>query len=132
MMGLAACGGGGGGKKAKFDLKIGNIIPLTGDLSPFGPSGRKAGNVALGEIKKAIAADNLDETVTVQNEDEQTDPSAAVSAARKLADTGAPCISGAYASADTIPVSRSVTTREQILQISPASTSAEITPLKDD
>jgi ABC-type branched-subunit amino acid transport system substrate-binding protein len=70
--------------------------------------------------------------VKVQHEDEQTEPQAAVSAARKLADAGASCIAGAWASADTIPVARSVTTREKIMQLSPASTAAGIADLEDD
>ena len=124
-IGLAACGddGGGGGEKT-LNLKIGDIIPLTGDLSPFGPPGRKAANLAVAEIEKAIQEAGVDHTVTIQHEDEQTKPQPAVAAARKLADAGASCIAGAWASADTIPVARSVTIREKILQISPASTSS--------
>jgi ABC-type branched-subunit amino acid transport system substrate-binding protein len=132
-IGLAACGGdGGGGGKAKFDLTIGDIVPLTGDLADFGPPGRKAADLAVQQIKDAIKKDNLDQTVTIKHEDEQTDPEATVSAGRKLVDGGASCITGAYASSDTIPLARSVSIREKVLQISPASTSDEITPLKDD
>jgi branched-chain amino acid transport system substrate-binding protein len=133
-VGLAACGGGNdnGGGNAKFDLTIGDIVPLTGDLSDFGPPGEKAAKLAVQQIQQAIQQAGVDETVKLQNEDEQTDPEAAVSAARKLSDGGAPCIAGAWASSDTIPVSRSVTTRDKIVQISPASTSAEITGLSDD
>jgi branched-chain amino acid transport system substrate-binding protein len=131
-VGVAACGGDDGGGEKTLNLTIGDIVPLTGDLSDFGPPGRKAADLALGEIKKAIQQANVDHTVKIQHEDEQTKSDAAVSAARKLADAGASCIAGAWASADTIPVARSVTIREKILQISPASTSAEITPLEDD
>jgi ABC-type branched-subunit amino acid transport system substrate-binding protein len=131
--GIAACGSdNGGGGDAKFDLTIGDIVPLTGDLSDFGPPGEKAAKLAVQQINAAIKADGLDETVKLQNEDEQTDPAAAVAAARKLSDGGASCIAGAWASSDTIPVSRSVTSRDKIVQISPASTSAEITSLSDD
>src|SRR5581483_9614559 len=45
---------------------------------------------------------------------------------------GASCIAGAWASADSIPVARSVSIREGVLQISPASTSDEITTLEDN
>jgi branched-chain amino acid transport system substrate-binding protein len=132
-MGLAACGGDGdGGGEKTLNLKIGDIIPLTGDLSPFGPPGRKAANLAVAEIEKAIQAAGVDHTVTIQHEDEQTKPEPAVAAARKLADAGASCIAGAWASSDSLPVARSVTIREKILQISPASTSSELTPIEDD
>jgi ABC-type branched-subunit amino acid transport system substrate-binding protein len=132
-VGLAACGGGGGGGgNGKFDLTIGDIVPLTGDLADFGPPGEKAAKLATQQINQAIKQAGVSQTVTLKNEDEQTDPAAAVAAARKLSDDGAKCIAGAWASSDTIPVSRSVTTRDKIVQISPASTSAEITGLSDD
>jgi branched-chain amino acid transport system substrate-binding protein len=132
-VGLAACGGGGSSKgSGKFDLTIGDIVPLTGDLSDFGPPGEKAAKLAEQQISQAIRQAGVKQTVKLQNEDEQTDPAAAVAAARKLADGGASCIAGAWASSDTIPVSRSVSSRDKILQISPASTSSEITTLSDD
>ena len=133
-IGIAACGddGGGGGGQATIDLKIGDIVPLTGDLSPYGPPGRKAADLAVEEIKKAIQETGAEHTVTIQHEDEETNPQAAVSAARKLADAGVSCMAGAWASADTIPVAESVSIREQVVQISPASTAASIRDLEDD
>jgi branched-chain amino acid transport system substrate-binding protein len=131
---LASCGDddGGGGGKTTLDLKIGDIIPLTGDLADFGPSGQKAADLAVDQINAAIEETGSDHTVTIQHEDEQTKPDASVSAARKLADAGSSCITGAYASTDSIPVARSVSIREGILQISPASTSSELTGIDDD
>jgi len=129
-VGLGACGG--GDNNGKFDLTIGDIVPLTGALSDFGPPGRKAADLAIDQIRKAIKADNLDQTVKIQHEDEQTDPQASVSAARKLVDAGAGCIAGAWASADTIPTAKSVTIKEKVMQISPASTAASIAKLDDD
>jgi ABC-type branched-subunit amino acid transport system substrate-binding protein len=132
-VGLAACGGDdGGGGEAQFDLKIGDVIPLTGDLADFGPPGRKAADLAVQEIKKAVQEANVDHTVTIEHENDQTDPQAGVSAARKLVDGGASCIAGSWASAVSIPIAKSVTIREKVLQISPASTSDEITELEDD
>ncbi len=135
--GLAACGssndngGGGGGGKASFNLTIGDLVPLTGDLSPFGPPGQKAAQLAVDQMKAAIKKDGLDQTVKLLNEDTQTDAQASTQAARKVSDAGASCIAGAWASSDTIPVARSVSIPDGILQISPASTSDEITGLSD-
>jgi branched-chain amino acid transport system substrate-binding protein len=138
-LGLAACGDddetttdGGAGGEATLDLTIGDIIPLTGDLADFGPPGQKSADLAIEEINAAIEEVGADHTVTIQHEDEQTTPDGAVAAARKLADAGASCIAGAWASSDSIPVARSVTIREGILQITPASTSSELTPVEDD
>ena len=136
-LGLAACGGdddnGGGGGSQSFDLVIGDSIPLTGDLADFGPPGQKASDLAVSEINKAIQQAGVDQTVKVVHEDNETSPQAAVQAARKLVDSdNATCITGAWASADTIPTAQSVSIPDGILQISPASTSDEITGLNDD
>jgi branched-chain amino acid transport system substrate-binding protein len=136
-LGLAACGGGndngGGGGNGKIDLTIGDSIPLTGDLSDFGPPGQKASDLAVSEINKANQQAGVDNTVKVVHEDNETSPQAAVQAARKLVDSdGASCLTGAWASADTIPTAQSVSIPDGVLQISPASTSDEITGLDDN
>jgi ABC-type branched-subunit amino acid transport system substrate-binding protein len=139
VLGVAACGGdddddgGGGGGNAKLDLTIGDSIPLTGDLSDFGPPGQKASDLAVSVINEAIQQAGSDSTVKVVHEDNETSPQAAVQAARKLVDSdNASCITGAWASADTIPTAQSVSIPDGVLQISPASTSDEITGLDDD
>jgi ABC-type branched-subunit amino acid transport system substrate-binding protein len=138
VLGVAACGGdddddGDGGGEAQLDLVIGDSIPLTGDLADFGPVGERASDLAVAQINQAIEAAGVDHTVNVVHEDNETNPQAAVQAARKLVDSdGATCITGAWASADTIPTAQSVTIPEGVLQISPASTSDEITGLDDD
>jgi branched-chain amino acid transport system substrate-binding protein len=137
VLGVAACGGddddNGGGGEATLDLTIGDSIPLTGDLSAFGPPGEKASNLAVDQINKAIQAAGVDHTVKVVHEDDETSPQAAVQVARKMVDAdGANCITGAWASADTIPTAQSVTIPDGILQISPASTAPAISDIDDD
>ena len=136
LVGGAGCGGDndeGGGGKASFDLVIGDSIPLTGDLSDFGPPGQKASDLAVAQINNAIKTAGVDQTVKVVHEDNETSPQAAVQAARKMVDSdGASCITGAWASADTLPTAQSVAIPDGILEISPASTSDEITGLDDD
>jgi ABC-type branched-subunit amino acid transport system substrate-binding protein len=140
-IGFAACGSSsdssstsatssGGG--TSLDLTIGNLVPLTGDLSDFGPPGQKAAEVAVAQINDAIKQTGDSHTVTLQTEDDQTSDQAGVSAARKLVADGASCIAGSWASSVSIPVARSVSIREGVLQISPASTSDEITGLDDN
>ena len=58
--------------RGHFDLKLGDIVPLTGALADFGPPGRKSADLAVGEIKKAIQQVGVDRTVTIQHEDEET------------------------------------------------------------
>jgi branched-chain amino acid transport system substrate-binding protein len=140
-LGLAACGdddddGGGGGGETSLDLVIGDSVPLSGDLADFGPPGDKAAQIAVEEvINPAIEESGADHTVELVTEDNGggADQQAAVQAARKMVDSdGASCIAGAWASADTIPTAESVTIPEEVLLISPASTSDEITGLDDD
>jgi branched-chain amino acid transport system substrate-binding protein len=139
--GLAACGddeddSGGGGGEQTLDLVIGDSVPLSGDLADFGPPGDKAAQIAIDEvINPAIEDAGADHTVELVTEDNGggADQQAAVQAARKMVDSdGASCIAGAWASADTIPTAESVTIPEEVVLISPASTSDEITGLDDD
>ena len=139
VLGVAACGddddddGGGGGGETTLDLTIGDSIPLTGDLSDFGPPGQKASDLAVAQINDAINESGADHTVKVVHEDNETNPQAAVSAARKLVDPdGASCITGAWASADSEPTAQSVSIPDGVLQISPASTNPGLTDLDDD
>lgn len=135
-LGLVACGddeedGGGGGEQA-LDLTIGQLVPLTGDLADFGPPGQKAGELAVDEINQAVEEAGVDHTVTLVTEDSQTTEQGGVSAAQKVAAEDGTCIAGAWASSVTIPVAESVSIRDEILQISPASTSDEITGIEDE
>ena len=138
-LGLTACGdddGGGGGGEETLDLTIGDSLPLTGGLSDFGPPGDKAAQIAVEEvINPAIEDAGVDHTVDLVTEDDcgGDDQQCAVQAARKMVDSdGASCIAGAWASADTIPTGESVAIPDEVLLISPASTSDEITGLDDD
>ena len=136
-LGLAACGGDddegdGGAGEATLDLTVGDSVPLSGALGPFGPPGQKAADIAVSEIEAAAEEVGADHTVEIIHEDNETLPTPAVNVARRMADEGAGCIAGAWASADTIPTARSVAIREGILLISPSSTSDEITALEDD
>ena len=141
-LGLAACGdddddgGDGGGGEEALDLVIGDSLPLSGDLADFGPPGDKAAQIAVEEvILPAIEEAGVEHTVELVTEDNGggADQSAAVQAARKMVDSdGATCIAGAWASADTIPTAESVAIPEEIVLISPASTSDEITGLEDN
>jgi ABC-type branched-subunit amino acid transport system substrate-binding protein len=135
--GLAACGdddgsGGGGGGAGQIDLTIGNLVPLTGDLSPYGAAGEKAGNLAAEEIDAAIKKAGVDHTVELVTEDGASDDQGGVQAARKLIADGATCISGDYASTATVAVARSVTVPEGVMLISPASTADALSDLDDE
>ncbi len=138
-LGIAACGsddsdsGGGGGDTAdaSFDLQVGALVPLTGDLSAFGPAGEKAANLGVQESQKALEGTDIT-LADLESSDTQTQPQAAQSAAEKLISGGANCLAGPWSSDETVPVGRSVAARQQIPLISPSATSPEITALPDD
>lgn len=139
VLGVAACGGdddddGGGGDAAdaSFDLTIGGVFPLTGDLSQFGPSGEKALELAVQQINEATQEAGAEINVTGPTADSETSPQAGQQAATQLVSDGANCLVGAYGSAVTIPIGEAVSSRQSIPQISPASTSPEITNLDDN
>ena len=136
--GIAACGddddttssGGTESSDASFDLSVGGLLPLTGDLSAFGPAGEKAANLAIDNANTAL--EGTDITATLDVADSQTEPTAAQSAAKKLISGGSTCLIGPWSSSETVPVGRSVAAREGIPLISPSATSPEITDLPDD
>jgi branched-chain amino acid transport system substrate-binding protein len=141
VLGAGACGDDNGAvdggaeqpaPETSFELTIGDMVPLTGDLSVFGPAGRKAADLSVEQIEAAVAEVGSDIQVSVEHADTETASQAAVQAARQLISGGATCLTGAWASANTIPVGTSVAARQRIPQISPASTSAEVTTLEDN
>ena len=141
-LGIAACGddeeegGGGGGAQApqntSFELMIGDLVPLTGDLSVFGPPGQTAADLAIEQINQAAQQAGVQTQVRVDHADTETTEQAAVQAARELTGGGATCLAGAWASANTLATANSVAIRQRTPLISPASTSAEITELDDN
>lgn len=143
-LGVAACGGeqgggGGGGaqgggqpQNVQFDMTIGDLIPLSGDLSPFGPPGRAAADLAVEQINQAAQQAGVRTNVRVEHANTESQAQAAVQAARQLIGGGASCLGGAWASTSTIAVAESVAARQRTPAISPASTSAEISTLDDN
>ena len=120
-------------RSARFELTVGDLVPLSGELKPFGPPGRKAADLAIEEAEEALKdAGARGVRVNVEHEDTGTDPQGSVAAARRLSDGGASCLAGAWASTDTIPAAQAVAATQRKPMISPASTSAQITTLVDE
>jgi ABC-type branched-subunit amino acid transport system substrate-binding protein len=113
------------------ELQIGGLVPLTGDLSPFGPPGRKAADLGGQELNKAARAGGVDLNVRMEFENTETKEQSAVSAARKQASAGAGCMVGPWSSAEVLAVGKSVASREEVPIVSPSSTSVAVTALDD-
>src|SRR3954452_14102863 len=134
VLGLAACGGGasnGPGSKS-LDLVIGNSLPLTGSSKALGQSGRKASQVALDQIKKAIDSAGADHTVRIVNDDQGSDPTTAVESAKKLVGTDrASCLTGPWSAGGVAQVAQGVAIPSKVVQVSPVPAGTDVTDLRD-
>ena len=84
-------------------IRLGTLTPLTGAGGSYGPSMRKAMDWVAGEVNAAGGV--LGRRIELVSEDDQTNPEAAVRAARKLIDVDkVAAIMGTWASAVTTAV----------------------------
>src|ERR687891_457929 len=118
-----------------FELVIGPVLPLTGDLASFGPSQAEAARIAVEQIEQVLVSEGLgDVTVTLLPvEDDGGRSQAGVEAATKHVQTDeANVLLGTMASSVTIPMAEAVAIPNGVVQITPTSTAPEITDLEDD
>lgn len=112
-------------------LKLGALMPMTGDLQAFGETSRNGIQLAVDEINGAGGV--LGQSLAVSTGDTQTAAQPSIDAAQKLVSLeGVVAIIGALSSGNTIPVAESITKVNQIPQITSASTSPVISTLADD
>lgn len=141
---LAACTGGqptgdtaegtdtaAGGGATGDAVKIGALMPMTGDLQAYGETSLNGINLAVDQINEAGGV--LGRPLAVSVGDTQTAAQPSIDAAQKLVSVeGVSALIGALSSGNTIPVAKSVASSNQVLQISSASTSPVITTLEDN
>jgi ABC-type branched-subunit amino acid transport system substrate-binding protein len=136
--GLAACGdddgadaGGSAGEAASFDLTIGDVEPYTGDLGVLGEPINRAVKLAAEQAGSAAKKAGAKVTVKVETADTQSDPQTAVSAARKVIDAGASCLTGPVTTPESLAILDSVTKLRTIPML-PTATSTQLTTAEDD
>jgi neutral amino acid transport system substrate-binding protein len=113
-----AAGGGEG-------LKLGALLPLTGDLAPIGQNMPPAVELAVNEINACGGVNGSQ--VTVISEDDQTDPAAGTSAMTKLAEVDKVAgVVGSFASSVS-SAAVDVAVRNNVMMVSPGSTSPVFT-----
>ena len=106
-------------------IKVGVILPLTGDMAKYGQTISAAVKLAADELSKNPEPKNF--TLDFIFEDDKIDPNTGVSAAMKLINADkVSAIIGPYASSVTLAVA-SVAERSQIVLLSPGSSSPKIT-----
>lgn len=109
------------------EIKVGTLLSHTGPLKEFGP------NIQNGVVLAAKQMDAAGFKVKLVHEDSETSAIPATNAAKKLVEIDrVVAIIGALASGVTVPVAESVTSPNNVIMISPASTSPLITVLPAD
>jgi len=109
------------------EIKVGTLLSHTGPLKEFGPKIQNGAVLAA----KQLAEAGFD--IKLIHEDSETSAIPATDAARKLVQINKVVgIIGALASGVTVPVAESVTCPENVIMISPASTSPLLTVLPAD
>ena len=123
-------------KPCAFTLRIGDVLPFTGDLAAYGANLDRAVKATVALQNAALKEDGLDKQIQVSlvgSEDGQTQASASVEAATKLVKSNhANVIIGEMASSATIPMAQSVTIPNHVVQISPTSSAPQISDIKDN
>jgi branched-chain amino acid transport system substrate-binding protein len=123
-------------KNCAFTLRIGDVLPFTGDLAAYGANLDRAVKVGVALQNAALKADGLSKSIQVNlvgSEDGQTQASASVEAATKLVKSDkANVLIGEMASSATIPMAQSVAIPNKIVQISPTSSAPQLTDIKDN
>lgn len=111
-------------------IVIGALMPLTGDLQAYGESAVNGINLAVEEINGAGGV--MGKPLKLAIGDTQTAPQPSIDAAQKLVSIeGVTVILGPMSSGEAIPVAESVTSKNNVLQISNSATSPVITNLND-
>jgi len=112
-------------------LKIGILVPFTGDLSDFGAGFFDSARLAAQEINAAGGVFGQD--IVLVDADTGTVEATGVESANTLIDVeGVHAIMGAASSGVTLPIAESVTSPAGILMISPSSTSPALTTVADN
>ncbi len=116
--------------QAEKSVKIGALMPMTGDLQAYGESCYTGVKLAVEQINADGGV--LGSTLELKLGDTQTKPQPGIDAAQKLVSVeNVSAIVGALSSGVTIPVASSVTNEAGVVLMSPASTSPVITGLED-
>jgi ABC-type branched-subunit amino acid transport system substrate-binding protein len=124
----------GAAASCSFSLRIGDVLPFTGDLAAYGANLDRAVKLAVDLQNAALRAAKLNASVKlVASEDGQTQATASVEAATKLVKSDkVNVIIGEMASSATIPMAQSVAIPNKIVQISPTSSAPQLTTIKDN
>jgi branched-chain amino acid transport system substrate-binding protein/neutral amino acid transport system substrate-binding protein len=109
---------------ATTPLKLGTMLPITGDLSAYGPGMQDATDLAVHDINAAGGVNG--QPVQIQHVDDKTDVTTSAQVFNTLINDGVVAVVGGAASSETGAV-LSTAVQHQIVLITPASTAASLT-----
>jgi len=107
-------------------VKIGAILPLTGDLAQYGESGKQGLTIAVEEFKEKHKDFAFDMII----EDDKGSVKTALSAINKLASNDVSIVVGAMSSGVTLGIAPTINDKKIIL-IAPTSTASDVTNAGD-
>jgi branched-chain amino acid transport system substrate-binding protein/neutral amino acid transport system substrate-binding protein len=110
---------------ATGSLKLGTLLPITGDLAQYGTTMQDSVSLLVETVNACDGV--LGSEVALISEDDQTDPAAGASGMTKLAEVDQ--VAGVVGAAGSAVSSAAVdiAVRNEVVQISPSSTSPEFT-----
>ena len=133
MVALAACGSEESTSgPQELDLKIGNLVPLTGFLEQFGEPAQQAADLAVDEIRKAAAKAGAQHKVTITHVDYRSEPKDAVDVRREARRERARAAWSARGpAARSARVATQVAIPRKVLQITPAASGDALSKAED-
>lgn len=130
----AGCGADDSGSGADVgELKVGVLVPLTGDLADLGRPGAQAAELAAAQVNAAAEQAGSGLSLRLVTEDTRSDPQAAQEAATKLIESGGvSAIAGPWSTPELIPTAENITIAAGVPLVTPSATEPDLTDLDDD
>ena len=125
---LVSCGS---GESEGADVQVGSVMPVSGDLSAFGPSAQRAIDLAFELVNEAGGVNGGE--ISAIHRDSGTNEQIGTDAASGLVNVdGVKFLFAAHSSGVTIAIAESVTIPAGVLHISVGSSSKAISALEDN
>jgi ABC-type branched-subunit amino acid transport system substrate-binding protein len=127
----AASGLGASGRSTNLKLTIGDLEAYTGDVGSLGAPADKAVKLGVAQLNASAKKAGIPASFSLVTADTQSDPQAAISAARQLVGKGATCFTGPLTTPVTVAVLNAVT-RVRHIPMFPTATSTALRQANDD
>ena len=131
VLAVSSCGSEESGESENADVQIGTVMPVSGDLSPFGPSAQRSIDLAFELVNEAGGVNGGE--ISAIHRDSGTNEQIGTDAASGLVNVeGVNVLIAAHSSGVTIAIAESVTIPAGVLHLSVGSSSKAITALEDN